>query len=103
MMKHTSMALFAMLTALGCASTGPVTRPSVAVAPAPVKVAVTAVDHAAEPAGETASPAPSFAFAHVIHDGGVRLLLDGNPDDAWAAGAPKLVSKGSPVVARRDV
>lgn len=108
MIKYSSIALFSMLTALGCASAGPVGAPLTSVAPsvASTPAAAAAIDDAVEldVAPRVEAAASGITFAHVIHDGGVRVLLDASPDASWAApGAPKLLSKGSPVVTRRDV
>lgn len=103
-MKQTpSLALVMVLTALGCASNIPLAAAAKSPAHAPEKPALTAVIAATAEAATQAALPTAFSFAHVIHDGGVRVLVDPNPDDAWASSAPKLLSKGSPVVARRAV
>jgi hypothetical protein len=53
--------------------------------------------HPAQPAG------PAFHFAHVLHEGGLRLVLADSANEDWATGAAALISKDSPVVVRRPV
>lgn len=98
-----SMALVTMLSALGCAPlAGPVGRGA-----SNAEVAARAaggMTGGAARGGAAGAEGGGLRFGHVIHDGGVRVLLDASPDEVWAAkGAPTLVSKGSPVVTRREV
>jgi hypothetical protein len=99
MLKQASIALFAMLSALSCASPSSIARMDARAAQltAPSPAPATATERR-----DTPADAP-LSFAHVVHDGGLRILLEHSPDEAWAQGAPKLLSKGSPVVVRRDV
>lgn len=97
MLKQASIALFAMLSALGCASSTSIPRKDANTAQ------ITPTPTAPATERQTTQPDAPLSFAHVVHDGGLRILLEQSPDEAWAQNAPKLLSKGSPVVVRRDV
>lgn len=119
-MKLSMVSLLAVLS-LGCA---PAALPSGAPtnrqpAPAPVLTSArlseatpsldilaqrTSPSHQAAAAelASTAQPA-HFRFAHVLHEGGPRIVLAQSAADEWATGAATLVSKAYPVVARRAV
>ncbi|HLM76439.1 MAG TPA: hypothetical protein VK459_27230 [Polyangiaceae bacterium] len=54
-------------------------------------------------AGSAQPSGPAFHFAHVLHEGGLRIVLTDSANEDWATGAAALISKESPVVARRPV
>ncbi|NUQ72172.1 MAG: hypothetical protein HUU21_01145 [Polyangiaceae bacterium] len=117
-MKLSAISLLAVLS-LGCAPAAlPAGAPTGAPSAQPTRLAaeelsVPALDHLArrpssvygpaEPAHQAQPAGPAFHFAHVLHEGGLRLVLADSANEDWATGAAALVSKDSPIIARRPV
>lgn len=101
-MKLTTASLLALFALAGCAPASP---PREAPARASLGGAAIAATATAEQsaASSTSAPRSVVGVAHVIGEGGVRVVLSSRPDDAWGKGPAELVSKGSPLVVRRAV
>jgi hypothetical protein len=118
-MKLSTLSLFAVLS-LGCAPAAlPAGSPAGAPSAHPAQLtsarlgeAAPSIELFAQRAHPSASigeglarsaQSPAFHFAHVLHDGGLRLVLTDSANEDWATGAAALISKDSPVVAQRPV